>query len=163
MSHDQVCEPIVGMSGPGDEVVHLGSKDLRCRTSPFRVLEAEIEEAEEDGVLVSSSEGTLVEDREDPLREGDGAARRGIRASIGGRTRPAAPSVRLHPSPRQSAAPSMATNPFPFIADSRASVIARRGHLGNPGSFELQGLGCSPDGTSVTQVSEGMHRQAPPS
>jgi hypothetical protein len=26
MSHDQVCEPIVGMSGPGDEVVYLRSK-----------------------------------------------------------------------------------------------------------------------------------------
>src|SRR5262249_51773621 len=33
--------------------------------------------------------------------------------------------------------PSMATKPSSFIADSRARVIARRGHLGNPGAIEV--------------------------
>jgi hypothetical protein len=34
----------------------------------------------------------------------------------------------VHPPP-----PRWLRKPLPFITDSRASVIARRGHLGNPG------------------------------
>ena len=56
----------------------------RSGAAPFTggVLEAEVEEGEEDGVLVGGGEAALVEELEDALGEGEGGVRVGEQRGI---------------------------------------------------------------------------------
>ena len=59
------------------------SQQVRRGAVAGRVLEAEVEEGEEDGVLVGGGEAALVEELEDALGEGEGCVGIGVEGQCG--------------------------------------------------------------------------------